>query len=49
MISTVFALIVAGGSYLLGGFDRLFCTLSADGSDKTVISTRPTASRILTL
>ena len=39
VISTVFALIVAGGSYLLGGFDRLFCTLSADGSDKTVIST----------
>ena len=32
VISTVFALIVAGGSYLLGGFDRLFCTLTEDGS-----------------
>lgn len=39
VISTVFALIVAGGSYLLGGFDRLFCTLTDDGSGKTVIST----------
>lgn len=39
VISTVFALIVAGGSYLLGGFDRLFCTLTPDGSDKTAIST----------
>ena len=39
VISTVFALIVAGGSYLLGGFDRLFCTLTEDGSGKTVIST----------
>ena len=39
VISTVFALIVAGGSYLLGGFDRLFCTLTPDGSEKTVIST----------
>ena len=26
------SLIVAGGSYLLGGFDRLFCTLTEDGS-----------------
>lgn len=39
VISTVFALIVAGGSYLLGGFDRLFCALTEDGSGKTVIST----------
>ena len=39
VISTVFALIVAGGSYLLGGCDRLFCTLTEDGSGKTVIST----------
>lgn len=37
IISTVFALIVAGGSYLLGGFDRLFCTLTDDGSDKALI------------
>ena len=39
IISTVFALIVAGGSYLLGGFDRLFCTLDSTDSSKTLIST----------
>lgn len=39
VISTVFALIVAGGSYLLGGFDRLFCTLDNTDSSKTFIST----------
>lgn len=39
IISTVFALIVAGGSYLLGGFDRLFCTLDKSDSSKTFIST----------
>ena len=40
VISTVFALIVAGGSYLLGGFDRLFCTTdAADTSGKTLIAT----------
>ncbi len=40
VISTVFALVVAGGSYLLGGFDRLFCTLDAnDSSGKTLIAT----------
>lgn len=27
IISTVFALVVAGGSYLMGGFDRLYCTV----------------------
>lgn len=38
IISTVFCLIVSGGCYLLGGFDRLFCTLdSADTSGKTLI------------
>lgn len=37
VISTVFALIVAGGSYMLGGFDRLFCTLDAsDASGKSL-------------
>ncbi|MGN0590863.1 sodium:solute symporter family protein [Ruminococcus sp.] len=42
IISTVFALIVAGGSYLLGGFDRLFCTTdAADASGKTLIATLP--------
>ena len=40
VISTAFALIVAGGSYLLGGFDRLFCTTdAADTSGKTLIAT----------
>ncbi len=39
IISTVFALIVAGGSYLMGGFDRLYCTLTEDGSGKAVIPT----------
>lgn len=39
VISTVFAVVVAGGSYLLGGFDRLFCTTDAANADgKTVIS-----------
>lgn len=31
IISTVFAIIVAGGSYFLGGFGRLFYTPGADG------------------
>lgn len=39
VISTLFALVVAGGSYLLGGFDRLFCTLDSNESGKTFIST----------
>ncbi len=39
IISTVFALVVAGGSYFLGGFDRLFCTLDeSDTSGKTLIA-----------
>ena len=39
IISTIFCLVVSGGCYLLGGFDRLFCTLDAsDTSGKTVIS-----------
>lgn len=33
IISTLFALVVAGGSYLMGGFVRLYCTL--DGNDST--------------
>lgn len=41
IISTIFALIVAGGSYLLGGFDRLFCTLDSNDSTKSLISTLP--------
>lgn len=39
IISTLFALVVAGGSYLLGGFDRLFCTLDSSESGKTFIAT----------
>lgn len=37
IISTIFALFVAGGSYLLGGFDRLFCTLDSNESSKVFI------------
>ncbi len=39
VISTVFALVVAGGSYLLGGFDRLFCTADPSDTSKTFIQT----------
>ncbi len=39
VISTLFALVVAGGSYFMGGFDRLFCTLDKSDSSKTYIST----------
>lgn len=39
IISTIFALIVAGGSYLLGGFDRLFCTTDPADTSKTFINT----------
>ncbi len=38
IISTLFALVVAGGSYLLGGFDRLFCTLESSDTSKTLIN-----------
>ena len=38
VISTIFALVVAGGSYFMGGFDRLFCTLNGE-SGKTAIAT----------
>ena len=39
IISTIFCLVVSGGCYLLGGFDRLFCTLDpADTTGKTVIN-----------
>lgn len=39
IISTLFALVVAGGSYLLGGFDRLFCTADPSETGKTLIQT----------
>ncbi len=38
IISTFFCFVVAGGCYLLGGFDRLFNTLKDDGSGKNVIA-----------
>ncbi len=41
VISTVFALVVAGGSYLLGGFDRLFCTANPNDTSKALIETLP--------
>ncbi len=47
IISTLFALVVAGGSYFLGGFGRLFATQSqvdANGTDyivPTIIETMP--------
>lgn len=39
IISTLFALVVAGGSYLLGGFDRLFCTADSADTSKALINT----------
>lgn len=40
IISTFFAIVVAGGSYFMGGFVRLYCTLdSADTSGKVFIET----------
>ncbi len=39
IISTIFAVVVAGGSYFLGGFGRLFATTdAADASGKAVIN-----------
>lgn len=40
VISTLFAFVVAGGSYFMGGFVRLYCTLKeGDGSGRTFIET----------
>lgn len=39
VISTFFALVVAGGSYLMGGFVRLYCTLDPNESGKDLIET----------
>lgn len=39
IISTVFAVVVAGGSYFLGGFGRLFCTTDPGEAGKTFINT----------
>jgi SSS family solute:Na+ symporter len=38
VISTFFALVVAGGSYFMGGFVRLYCTaVENDGTERTFI------------
>ena len=39
LISTLFAVIVAGGSYFLGGLGRLYCTTDAAENGKTLIHT----------
>ena len=40
IISTFFAIVVAGGSYFMGGFVRLYCTLDpSDNSGKAFIET----------
>lgn len=38
IISTIFALIVSGGCYFLGGFGRLFATTDAADTSKTLIN-----------
>lgn len=39
VISTFFALVVAGGSYFMGGFIRLYCTTDAADTSKAFIET----------
>lgn len=39
VISTLFALVVAGGSYFMGGFVRLYCTTDATDTTKAFINT----------
>lgn len=39
VISTIFAFIVAGGSYFMGGFIRLYCTLDENDTSKSFIKT----------
>lgn len=39
IISTIFAFVVAGGSYFMGGFIRLYCTTDASDSSKNFIET----------
>ena len=41
IISTVFAVIVSGGCYFLGGFGRLFATTDAADTSKALINTLP--------
>lgn len=39
VISTFFAVVVAGGSYFMGGFVRLYCTLDSGDTSKSFIET----------
>lgn len=39
IISTIFALVVAGGSYFMGGFVRLYCTTDSADTSKSFINT----------
>ncbi|MDE7099166.1 MAG: sodium:solute symporter [Ruminococcus sp.] len=39
VISTFFAIVVAGGSYFMGGFVRLYCTLNENETGKAFIET----------
>ena len=39
IISTIFAIVVAGGSYFMGGFVRLYCTLDPNEKGKNLIET----------
>lgn len=39
VISTIFAVVVAGGSYFLGGLGRLFCTTDASVGGRVLIKT----------
>ena len=39
IISTIFAFVVAGGSYFMGGFLRLYCTTDASDTSKAFIDT----------
>lgn len=41
IISTIFAFVVAGGSYFLGGFGRLYATINPDEAGKTLINVSP--------
>ena len=38
IISTVFAIVVSGGCYFLGGFGRLFCTTDPEDASKSLIN-----------
>lgn len=38
VISTIFALVVAGGSYFMGGFVRLYCTTDSADTSKALIN-----------